>query len=250
MTQDSSRVALIVGGTTGIGLATAHALHQHGYAVVVTGRNPETLAAAQRQLPPDVTVLRADAASLTDADDVVTLVKERFETVDVVFLNAAVVHAIAFEDLDEATFDHAFGVNVKGQSFLLQKLLPLLTRGSSVIFTSSIGSEKALPSQSIYTATKGAQIGLMRALAAELAPRGIRVNAVSPGPIDTPAPGKLGLPEDVLGSMREAIASHVPLGRWGRAEEVAEAVAFLASPRSSYVTGANSMVGGGFGVAL
>jgi len=250
MTSETRPVALITGGTSGIGLATAHTLHKRGYAVVVTGRNPHTIAEAERNLPAEVSVLRADAASLADADRVVAELTLRHGKVDLVLLNAAIEQLAPLADLDEATFDETFAINVKGQVFLVQKLLPLLSPGSSVIFTSSIAAEKGMPNLSVYSATKGAQLALARALAVELAPRGIRVNAVSPGPIDTPALHKLGLGADELEAFKKTLTARVPLGRFGTAEEVADTVAFLASPRGGYITGANAAVGGGFGVAL
>jgi len=250
MTPETRPVALITGGTSGIGLATAHTLYERGYAVVVTGRNPRTIAEAERDLPAEVTVLPADAASLADAARVAAELESRYGKVDLVLLNAAVEQLVPLADLDEATFDETFAINVKGQVFLVRKLLPLLGPGSSVIFTSSIAAEKGMPGVSVYSATKGTQLALARALAVELAPRGIRVNAVSPGPIDTPALHKLGLSADQLEAFRKTIAAQVPLGRFGTAAEVADTVAFLASPQAAYITGANAAVGGGFGVAL
>jgi NAD(P)-dependent dehydrogenase (short-subunit alcohol dehydrogenase family) len=250
MTSETRPVALITGGTSGIGLATAHTLRKRGYAVVVTGRNPRTIAEAERGLPTDVSVLRADAASLADADRVVAELELRHGKVDLVLLNAAIEQLAPLADLDEATFDETFAINVKGQVFLVQKLLPLLNPGSSVIFTSSVAAGKGMPNLSVYSATKGAQLALARALAVELAPRGIRVNAVSPGPIDTPALHKLGLAADELATFKKTITAQVPLGRFGTAEEIADTVAFLASPQAAYITGANAAVGGGFGVAL
>jgi NAD(P)-dependent dehydrogenase (short-subunit alcohol dehydrogenase family) len=248
-TPNSAPVALITGGTTGIGLATARVLHERGYGVLVTGRNPETLAAAKRALPEDVVVFRADASSIADAEAVAAELRERFGKLDLAFLNAGVAPIVALDDLDEQTYDQIFDVNIKGQVFTLQKVLPLLGKGSSVVLNCSVITEKALPGQAIYAATKGAQLALVRTLAADLAPRGIRVNAVSPGPIDTPAWTKLDFPPEDLPGMKDALAAKVPLGRIGEAEEIAHMVAFLASPEASYITAANMMVDGGFAVS-
>jgi NAD(P)-dependent dehydrogenase (short-subunit alcohol dehydrogenase family) len=242
--QTTGPVALITGGTSGIGLATAKVLHANGYAVVVTGRNPQTLAAAREALPDDVVVLRADSAVLADADTVAEEIRNRFGRLDVVYLNAAIALPSPFKDLTEEHFDRHLDINVKGQYFTLRRVLPLLTEGASVIFCSSGIEQRALPGMSAYTATKGALTALARSLAIELAPRGIRVNAVSPGAIDTPAFTKQGLPPAALDGMRADLIRRIPLGRIGRDDEIAHTVAFLASPKSSYISGANIVVDG------
>jgi NAD(P)-dependent dehydrogenase (short-subunit alcohol dehydrogenase family) len=215
--------------------------------VLVTGCNPDTLAAARKELPDDVGVLRADSSSLADAHAVADELRRRFGRVDLVFLNAAQIRLGSVDAVDENTFDRQFDVNVKGQFFTLQKVLPLLERGGSVVFNSSVLADKGMPGASVYSATKGAVQSLVRALAVELAPRGIRINAVSPGPIDTPAHDKTGLPADQVDGMKVQLAREVPLGRFGTDDEIARMVVFLASPAASYVTGANLTVDGGFG---
>jgi NAD(P)-dependent dehydrogenase (short-subunit alcohol dehydrogenase family) len=250
MKAPSSRpAALITGGTTGIGLATARALHAEGYAVLVTGQNPDTLAAARRALPEDVVVFRADSRVIADAERVAGELKERFGKVDVVFLNAGAGRFIPIEAVDEAAYEEHFNLNIKGQFFTLQKALPLLTRGGSVIFTGALGVTKGIPNWSVYSATKGALLALVPALAVELAPRGIRVNAVTPGPTDTPAMDRLGLPAEAMRAFRETLSARSPLGRFGVAEEVASVVAFLVSPKASYITGANIVIDGGLSVS-
>ena len=248
-TSTSAPVALVTGGTTGIGLATAQVLHKRGYAVMVTGRNPDSLAAAQRVLPDDVVVFRADARSVADADAVAAELSRRFGKLDLAFLNAGVTRLVPLEALDEETYDWHFDTNLKGQVFLLQKVLPLLGRGSSVVLTSSTGSDRGNPGMAVYAATKGAQLSLMRTLAVELAPRGIRVNAVSPGPIETPMMTKLGMPADKLDDFKVSFAARIPTGRFGTPEEIGNAVAFLGSAEASFITGANLVADGGRSIA-
>jgi len=248
-TSTAAPVALVTGGTTGIGLATAQVLHKRGYAVMVTGRNPDSLAAAQRVLPDDVVVFRADARSVADADAVAAELSRRFGKLDLAFLNAGVTSLVPLEALDEETYDWHFDTNLKGQVFLLQKVLPLLGRGSSVVLTSSTGSDRGNPGMAVYAATKGAQLSLMRTLAVELAPRGIRVNAVSPGPIETPMMTKLGMPADKLDDFKVSFAARIPTGRFGTPEEIANAVAFLGSAEASFITGANLVADGGRSIA-
>ncbi|WP_343871528.1 SDR family oxidoreductase, partial [Dactylosporangium roseum] len=231
-----------------IGLATARLLAKE-HTVVVTGRNPDTLANARRELPGDALVLAADARSLADADQVVAEVTERFARVGVLFLNAGVGAMLPVAAVDEAVYDEHFDVNVKGQVFLLQKVLPLLAEGSSVVFNAALGVHRALPDWSVYAAAKGAVLSFMQAAAVELAPRGIRVNAVSPGPIETPALGKLGLGGDALAEWRAAVSARVPLGRVGSGADVAQVVTFLASPAAAFVTGADIAVDGGMRIA-
>lgn len=244
------RVALITGGTTGIGLAAARVLHAQGFAVLVTGRAAETLAAARRALPDDVVVLPADARRISDAEAVAAEIGRRFGRLDLAFLNAGVGRHIALEEIDEAAYDECFDVNVKGQLFALQKVLPLLGPGSSVVFNSALSAHRGVPSFSLYGATKAALLALARSLAVELAPRGIRVNTVTPGPIDTPALAKLGLAGDALVGFKHHMTERVPLGRLGTDEEVAHAVAFLSSPGAGFITGAEIVIDGGLGLVV
>lgn len=228
--------ALITGGTSGIGKATAELLHSRGHRVMVTGTGDP----ADAVLPEGVTVVRADARSLPDIDRAVEQARQEFGSLDLLFLNAGVSRPGPVESTDEDAFDALFDINVKGNFFTLQKALPLLNEGASVVFT--VGAGEGLGAA--MTAAKGALIPLMRALALELAPRRIRVNAVSPGLIDTPAYGKLGVTREMIDSW----AKDVPLGRVGAPADIAEAVAFLASDAAGYITGDDLVVSGGMGV--
>ena len=228
--------ALITGGTSGIGKATAELLHSRGYRVLVTGLDE----VADAGLPEGVLAVRADARSLPDLDHAIDLARREFGSLDLLFLNAGISRPGPIESTDEAAFDALFDVNVKGHFFTVQKALPLLNEGASVVFT--VGAGEGLGAA--MTAAKGALPPLMRALALELAPRRIRVNAVSPGLIDTPAYSKLGVSPDMV----QAWGRDVPLGRVGAPADIAEAVAFLASDAASYITGDNLIVSGGMGV--
>ena len=245
----SSPVALITGGTSGIGKATAEVLHQRGYQVIVTGQNPDTIAAAEKSLPEQIVVLRADARSLADTDRVVEEIRERFGALDVLFLNAGIARPRPIEAFDEATYDELFNVNVKGQFFTLQKAVPLLNAGGSIIFNVGIGATRGIRGGSASAATKGALLSLVPSLALELAPRRIRVNAVSPGPVETGIWAKSGLPPEALEEVAKATVARIPLGRFGTSEEIAEVVAFLASEAAGFVTGENIVVGGGAGIS-
>ena len=228
--------ALITGGTSGIGRATARLLHARGYRVLVTGLG----GVADAGLPDDVLVVRADAGRLADLDHAIDVARREFGALDLLFLNAGISRPGPIESTGEEAFDALFDVNVKGNFFTLQKALPLLNEGASVVFT--IGAGEGVGAA--MTAAKGALLPLMRSLALELAPRRIRVNAVSPGLIDTPVYAKLGVGPELIA----AWGADVPLGRAGTPAEVAEAVAFLASEAAGYITGDNLLVSGGRGV--
>jgi NAD(P)-dependent dehydrogenase (short-subunit alcohol dehydrogenase family) len=236
--------ALITGGTSGIGRATAELLHARGYQVAVTGQNTDSLARARRELPDDVLVVRADARVLGDADRLVATVSERFGSLDLLFLNAGVFRPAAVADVTEAEFDEQVDVNFKGQYFTLQAALPLLRDGGSIVLTVGIGARRGSPGATLGAATRGALLAMLPSLALELAPRRIRVNAVSPGATDTPLFDKLGVPQ----GGRDAMAAAIPFQRFGSAREVAEVVAFLASDAAGYVTGQDVVVAGGYGL--
>ncbi|KIF71637.1 oxidoreductase [Streptomyces sp. AcH 505] len=228
--------ALITGGTSGIGKATAELLHSRGYRVMVTGAS----SLADTGLPEDITVVKADARSLPDLDRAMEQVRRQFGSLDLLHLNAGISRPGPIESTDEAAFDALFDINVKGTFFTLQKALPLLNEGASVVFTVGAGEGVG----AAMTAAKGALLPLMRSLALELAPRRIRVNAVSPGLINTPAYSKMGVSQEMI----ETWGRDVPLGRAGAPADVAEAVAFLASDAAGYITGDDLVISGGIGV--
>ncbi len=249
MSKLDGKIALITGGTSGIGLAAAQRFHAEGARVFVTGRNPETLEAARKALPLEVTVIQADSANLADLDRLVAEVKAQAGRIDVLFVNAGIAAFQPVEAADEAHWDSILDVNLKGPFFLVKKALPLLGKGSSVVFTTSIVGQKGFPMTAAYTTSKAGLAGLARVLAAELAPKGIRVNSVAPGPIATPIYGKLGLPADALAGFESSLVQRTPLQRFGVDEEVAKAALFLGSDDASFITGEELVVDGGIAVA-
>ncbi|ONI74082.1 oxidoreductase [Kribbella sp. ALI-6-A] len=238
--------ALITGGTTGIGRATAELLHARGYQVAVTGRNPDSLARARRELPGDVLVVRSDARVLADTEVLAATVSERFGRLDLLFLNAGIFQPAPVADVTEEAFDEQVDVNFKGQFFTLQKALPLMNDGGSIVFTVGIGARRGSPGATLGAATRGALLAMLPSLALELAPRRIRVNAVSPGATETPLFDKLAVPQ----SGRDAMRANIPFERFGSSREVAEVVAFLGSDAAGYVTGQDVAVAGGYGLGV
>ena len=245
MAKLQGKIAVITGGTTGIGLATAQLYQQEGATVVVTGRNPETLAAAQQTLGPNATVVPSDASSLADIDALAALVQEKFGRVDILFANAGIAKFAPVDAVSEAFYDGQFNLNVKGLFFTVQKLLPLIPQGGSVILNASIVSVKGMPSTAVYAATKSAVRSFGRTLAAELAPRGIRVNTISPGPIATPIYDKLGMSKEMLDGFSASMSQSVALKRFGTPDEIAKVALFLGSDDSSYMVGTELFVDGG-----
>jgi NAD(P)-dependent dehydrogenase (short-subunit alcohol dehydrogenase family) len=239
------KIALVTGGTSGIGLVTAQRFQQEGAQVIVTGRNAGRLEEAARVLGTGATLLRVDLRQVGPIVSAIDDIRKRHGRIDVLFANAGAGTAGPLDAVTEEQFDEQVALNLKGSFFTVQKAAPLLSPGASVILTTSFLNAIGMPGLSVLSATKAAVRSLARSLAAELAPRGIRVNAVSPGPIRTPFHSKLGLSEAQLAQSAQAIASQVTLGRFGEASEVATAAVFLASADSSYMTGAELVVDGG-----
>lgn len=239
------KVAVITGGNSGIGLATAKEFKEQGARVVITGRDQQTLDDAKREIGGDVLAIRSDTSSLKEIDKLFATVKERFGHIDVLFVNAGVGKFAPVEAVTEDLFDSIMDINFKGAYFTIQKALPLLNDNASVVLNASINAYIGMPNSSVYAASKAALITLARTLSAELVGRGIRVNAISPGPINTPIFNRLGLPPDALGEMARNIKEQVPMKRFGRPEEIAKTVLFLASEDSSFLLGTEIVADGG-----
>ncbi len=245
MSKLSGKIAVITGGNSGIGLATAELFAKEGAQVVITGRRKPELDAAVAKIGKNTVGVQGDVAKLADLDRLYAEVKERFGRIDILFANAGVAQLAPLEAVDEAFFDKIFDVNVKGLLFSVQKALPLFVEGGAIVLNSSVANTSGTPGFGVYSATKAAVRSFARTWTNELKDRNIRVNVVSPGPIETPIFGTLGLSASQVDEFGEQIKSRVPLGRFGKPEEVANAVLFLASPASSYVAGVDLYVDGG-----
>jgi NAD(P)-dependent dehydrogenase (short-subunit alcohol dehydrogenase family) len=247
MSRLEGKVAVVTGGNSGIGLATAKRLQEEGAKVVISGRSKKTLDEAVKTIGNGVLAIQADVSHLDDLDKLYGEVSKKLGKIDVLFVNAGVAKFAPLADTSEGTYDEQFGTNVKGAYFTVQKALPLLNDGASIILNTSVVGSKGNIGTSAYSATKAALRSLARTAAAELVGRGIRVNAVAPGPIVTPIFEKTGLPKDAIDEWSKEILERVPMKRFGQPEEVAATVAFLASEDASYITGVEINVDGGAG---
>ena len=244
-----NQTMLITGGTTGIGLATAQLLQAEGARVIVTGRNPDTLAVARATLGPTALVLSSDCASVVDAQELGAQIGKHASKLDGAFLNAGVARFAPIEAVTPQFFDELFGINVRGLYFQFQSLLPFLANPSAVVLNASLSAELAMANASVYAATKAAVAALGRNLALELAPRGIRVNTINPGPVTTPIFGKLGLPADAVKGFVEQTTAKLLTKRFGTADEVAKVARFLLSADSSFIFGTEVRIDGGYRLA-
>jgi NAD(P)-dependent dehydrogenase (short-subunit alcohol dehydrogenase family) len=247
MKRLEGKVAVVTGGNSGIGLATAKRLQEEGAKVAIAGRSRKTLDDAVRAIGNGVVAVQADVAKLTDVDKLYAEVSKKLGKIDVLFVNAGVAKFAPLSETSEGGYDEVFNINIKGAYFTIQKALPFLNDGASIILNTSVVDSKGFEGASAYSATKAALRSLARTAAAELVGRGIRVNAVAPGPIVTPIIERTGLPKEAIDQFEKETVAKVPMKRFGQPEEVAGAVAFLASQDASYITGVEINVDGGLG---
>jgi len=247
MKRLEGKVAVVTGGNSGIGLATAKRFLDEGAKVAISGRNQKTLDEAVKTLGNGAFAVKSDTAKLVEIEKFLGEVNKKFGKIDVLFVNAGVAKFAPLTETPEALFDEQFDINIKGAYYTIQKALPYLNDGASIIFNTSVAGSTGTPGTSAYSATKAALRSLARTAAAELAERNIRVNAVAPGPIVTPIFGRTGLPQQVIDDWAKDLLGKVPMKRFGQPEEVAGVVAFLASSDASYITGVEINVDGGLG---
>ena len=245
MSKLASKVAIITGGNSGIGFTTAKTFAEEGAEVIITGRNQESLDKAVAELGGKVTAIKSDAARIADIERLASELESQGKRVDVLFLNAGIAQLAPIEQTDEALYDQTFDINVKGLYFTIKHLLPLMGEGTSIVINASINAYIGMPNSSVYAASKAAVISMARTLSGELVDRGIRVNVVSPGPINTPIFRKMGMSDEQMEATANSIQQQIPMGRFGRPEEIAKAALFLASEDSSFVIGAELIADGG-----
>lgn len=245
MAKLTGKIALVTGGNSGMGLESARLLAAEGAKVVITGRRQKDLDDAVKYVGPNALGVQGDVSKLADLDRLYAAIKEKFGHLDIIFANAGHGTLNPLGGVSEAEFDAQFNTNVKGLFFTVQKALPLLRDGASVILNASIAGYKGMEAFSVYSATKAAVRSFARTWTSDLKARKIRVNSLSPGPIDTPILDKAGLTKEQADGWKESLKNSVPLGRIGRSDEIAKTVLFLASDDSSYITGIDLTVDGG-----
>ena len=245
MRRFTNKIVVITGGTSGIGLAAAKQFIKEGAKVVVTGRSPQSVGDAQNEIGANGVAIAADVTKSDELDSLFQQVREKYGRIDVLYANAGIAKLGSVAETTEDVFDDIFDANFRGAYFTVQKALPLLVDGAAIVFTTSWFDEVGIAGTSAVSATKAALRSFVRTLASELIDRNIRVNAVRPGVIETPLFGKLGIPEANVQELGKALLQQIPAKRFGKAEEVATAVAFLASDDASYITGVELAVDGG-----
>lgn len=248
MDRLKGKLALITGGTSGIGLETAKQFIAEGARVAITGRDPKSFEQATHELGDQAICIASDAGNADGQKQLAARIHEEFGRLDVLFVNAGIAQLGPVEHWDEAGFDRSFSINVRGPFFLIQALLPLFANPASIVLNASINAHIGMVNASVYAASKAALLSMARNLSVELIARGIRVNAVSPGPITTPLYGKLGLSDADLKAASEALQNQVPAKRFGKPSEIASAVVFLASDESAYTVGSDLIIDGGMGL--
>lgn len=232
MSRLSGKRTLITGGTSGIGLETAKHFLSEGAQVIVTGINPESIENAKSELGSEVLVLKADSSNITAQRELAQTIQNHYGKLDVAFLNAGISVWLPIQEWTEEMFNRSFDINVKGPYFLMQALLPVFANPASVILNTSVSAHLGAPNSSVYGATKAALLNMSKTLSSELINRGIRINAVSPGPVNTPLYDKLGIPDAYREQLNKDIIATIPFGRFGTPQEVASAVLYLASDES------------------
>ena len=239
------KIAVITGGNSGIGLATAKRFVSDGAYVFITGRRQNELDAAVSEIGKNVTGIQGDVSNLADLDRLYTKVKDQKGHIDILFANAGIGEFVPLGEISEEHFDKIFGINVKGVLFSVQKALPLFQDGGSIILNASVNASKGIEASSVYSATKAAVRSFARTWTVDLKARKIRVNAISPGPIDTPIFNGLNQSKEEIEQLKKSLITSVPMGRMGSTDEIAKVVSFLASDESSFVTGIELFVDGG-----
>lgn len=245
MTKLNNKVALITGGNSGMGLETARRFVAEGAKVIITGRRQKELDAAVKSIGGSITGIQGDVSSLKDLDRLYAQIKKTHGHLDIIFANAGLAEFAPVEHITEEHYSHQFDVNVKGVVFTVQKGLPLLRDGGSIILNASVAGSSGFEAFSIYSATKAAVRSFARGWANDLKARKIRVNAISPGPIDTPIFDKMEMTQEQIDGFSNSVKAQVPLGRFGSSQEIANAVLFLASDESSYINGIELTIDGG-----
>ena len=242
----TDKVVVVIGGNSGIGLAAARAFAGEGAHVVLTGRNPETLRSAGKELGPRALPIQSEISDVRQTDALMEEIKRRHGRIDVLFVNAGIGAFLPIEAVTERDWEQIMGVNLKGVFFTVQKALPMMKSGASIVITSSIGWKMGIPTNSVYAASKAGVRALGRNFAAELVSRGIRVNVISPGCVETPIINRTpGLPPEAIPALREEMIKNTPMHRLGEPDEVARAALFLASDEASFITGIDMLVDGG-----